>query len=97
MIEPLRRLAEFDRLRSVGTLGPTDRVLEIGSGDGRFLARLGRTGAEVAGIEPSPAARERSAAAGVAVTAEPITEASAAPDPLNAGRRLAFARAHRSS
>lgn len=78
LVEPLRRLAERDRMRSARAIGPGSRVLEIGSGDGRFLARLRERGAAVEGIEPSPEARRRSAAAGVPVIAGGIEEADAA-------------------
>lgn len=78
LIEPLRRLAEADRLRAVRSLRPDARVLEIGSGDGRFLDRLRRRGADVVGIEPSAAGRARSEARGIAASAAGV-EAFAPP------------------
>ena len=39
------------------------RVLDIGSGDGRLAARIAALGADVTGLDPSPAARERARAA----------------------------------
>ncbi len=75
LIEPLRVLGDADRLRSARVIGPGSRVLEVGSGDGRLLARLKRRGAEVEGVEPSPAARQRSAAAGVPVIGGAVEDA----------------------
>jgi ubiquinone/menaquinone biosynthesis C-methylase UbiE len=39
------------------------RVLDVGSGDGAFAARLSEHGVQVTGVDPSPAARERAAEA----------------------------------
>jgi SAM-dependent methyltransferase len=51
-LEPLRRLAERDRLRAFRGLSRGAAVLEIGAGDGRFLAALEREGFAVRGIDP---------------------------------------------
>lgn len=66
-IEPLRRLAERDRMRFVGGIRPGGRVLELGAGDGRFVARLARAGYEASGIDPSASAARAAAAIGAAV------------------------------
>jgi 2-polyprenyl-3-methyl-5-hydroxy-6-metoxy-1,4-benzoquinol methylase len=68
LLEPLRRLAERDRLRFVASVPPGGRVLEVGAGDGRFVALLAESGFEAHGIEPSPAACEAAARIGAAVT-----------------------------
>lgn len=75
VIEPLRRLAGRDRLRALADLAPDDSVLEIGSGDGSFLAALGADGRRVAGIEPSAGARRIAAASGVESFAGGIEDA----------------------
>lgn len=61
LIEPLRRLAERDRLREFRRLPAGSRVLEVGSGDGRFLGRLRDLGLDSVGIEPSGRARHLAA------------------------------------
>ena len=55
-IEPLRRLAERDRMRFVAEIPAGGRVLELGAGDGRFVARLAEAGYAAWGIEPSGSA-----------------------------------------
>lgn len=65
VIEPLRRISDRGRARTLGELSEGDSVLEFGAGDGRLLELLRGHGALVAGIEPSPAARERAAERGV--------------------------------
>lgn len=62
LIEPLRRLTEIDRLRFLGDLEPGSRVLEVGAGDGRFLALLAARGFSASGIEPSPPSTDVTAA-----------------------------------
>lgn len=66
-IEPLRLLAERDRMRFVRAIPPGGRVLEIGAGDGRFVARLARAGYEARGIEPSASGVAAAAALGAEV------------------------------
>jgi SAM-dependent methyltransferase len=56
VLEPLRRLAERDRLRFIAGVPEGGRVLELGAGDGRFVALLSSAGFEARGIEPSPSA-----------------------------------------
>lgn len=67
LVEPLRRLAERDRMRFVRGLRPGARVLEVGAGDGRFVARMGAAGYDAWGIEPSAAGRAAAAAIGARV------------------------------
>lgn len=88
LIEPLRRLAERDRLRSLSAVREGGRVLEIGSGDGRLLAALARRGHGVIGIEPSAAARARAASAGVETIGGGIEEAS--PEPRSCSAVVAW-------
>jgi SAM-dependent methyltransferase len=79
LIEPLRRLTDFDRERFVGAIPPGARVLEVGAGDGRFLARLAGAGHRVSGIEPSAAACEQARARGVEIENVGIGDARVAP------------------
>lgn len=65
LIEPLRRLADRDRLRVLGIGDESLRVLEIGAGDGALLALLAARGHRVRGVEPSPTACRRARASGV--------------------------------
>lgn len=51
-IEPLRRLAERDKLRSLPA-SPAGRVLEVGAGDGRFVDAMRSRGIDAWGIEPA--------------------------------------------
>jgi SAM-dependent methyltransferase len=53
LLEPLRALVEWDKLRFVRGLPPGARVLEVGAGDGRFVSRLQAAGFDARGIEPS--------------------------------------------
>ena len=79
LLEPYRRLVDADRLRLLGGVGASDRVLEVGAGRGRLLDALGRRGAKATGVEPSrtlwAAARER----GVAVENVPLERAEPQP------------------
>ena len=53
LLEPYRRLIDLDRLRLLGGVGDSERVLEVGAGRGRLLAALARRGVDATGIEPS--------------------------------------------
>ena len=64
LLAPLRRLAERDRLRFLASVPQGARVLEVGAGDGRFVATLAAAGFEAHGIEPSPRACEAAARIG---------------------------------
>lgn len=75
LLEPLRRLTEIDRGRFVAAIAPDASVLEVGAGDGRFLARLAAAGHPVSGIEPSPAACEQARARGVEVENVAVSDA----------------------
>jgi len=80
LLEPLRRIAERDRMRFLTLLEPGARVFEVGAGDGRFLSRLARRGYRVEGLEP---AGDGTRAAGVQVRAVTVEEAgppAAGPD-----------------
>jgi SAM-dependent methyltransferase len=52
VIEPLRALAERDKLRFLADAAEGDRVLEVGAGDGRFVAAMRARGLDAWGIEP---------------------------------------------
>jgi SAM-dependent methyltransferase len=70
-LAPLRRATEADRMRFLRGLEPGARVIELGAGDGRFVARMRAAGLAAEGAEPSPAARARAAQLGVELAAEP--------------------------
>lgn len=81
----VRRRLEARRLLSLfGTLGPGGRVLDVGCGDGfhlKLLREFGDPGWALEGVDPSPRAVERAAAAGLTVhcgtlQAVPLREAS---------------------
>jgi len=75
-IEPLRALAERDKLRFARDLPPGARILEVGAGDGRFVARLRAVGFDASGIEPSPRAAEAARARGAPVAKASLENAS---------------------
>jgi ubiquinone/menaquinone biosynthesis C-methylase UbiE len=52
---------DFERRRGflLGQIRPDDRVLDLGSGDGRFTAELAATGARAVGADVAEAALER--------------------------------------
>jgi len=52
LLEPLRRLANAAALRAIGPIAPGERVIDIGSGDGRLLRLLAEHECTVVGIEP---------------------------------------------
>jgi SAM-dependent methyltransferase len=64
-IEPLRRLSERDKLRFLADAAEGDRVLEVGAGDGRFVAAMRARGLDAWGIEPVPDGNGAERAAGV--------------------------------
>lgn len=79
LVAPLRRLAERDRMRFLGGLEPGARVLEVGAGDGSFVARLAAAGLDARGIEPSEAGRAAAARIGARVEAGSAEDAAVAP------------------
>jgi SAM-dependent methyltransferase len=84
LIEPLRRLGETDRMRALRGLPAGARVLELGAGDGRFVARMRAAGLDARGVEPSPSARARARERGIELRVAAPWEA----DPAS-GRRTA--------
>src|SRR6266516_353152 len=52
-LEPLRKLADRERMRHVESLGRSARVLEVGAGDGRFAAALAARQLTVVAIDPA--------------------------------------------
>ncbi|MCI0394551.1 MAG: class I SAM-dependent methyltransferase [Chloroflexi bacterium] len=71
LLTPERTAAEVEFAMSCLALSPGARLLDVGCGFGRHSIELARRGYQVVGIDPSAAmiasARERAAAAGVAV------------------------------
>ena len=72
LVAPLRRLADRDRMRFLSPVQPGARVLEVGAGDGSFVARLQSAGYDAHGIEPSEAG-----VAAAARTGAPVERATA--------------------
>ena len=79
LLAPLRRLADRDRMRFVAGLRAGDRVLEVGSGDGKFLARMREAGLDAWGIEPSPVACAAARALGVETVCAGVDSAEVEP------------------
>jgi SAM-dependent methyltransferase len=53
LLEPLRTAAERDRMRFLRGVPAGARVVEVGAGDGSFVARLRAAGLDARGVEPS--------------------------------------------
>jgi SAM-dependent methyltransferase len=79
LLEPLRRLADRDRMRFVRGLSPGARVLEIGAGDGRFVAIMRGAGLDAWGVDPSPAACAAARRHGVRVENVSVADAELEP------------------
>ena len=79
LLEPLRRLADRDRMRFVSAIEPGARVLEVGAGDGRFVALMCRAGLDAWGLDPSATARSTAAEAGIELIGAGVDEAEVAP------------------
>lgn len=62
-----------DRMLRIADIGPSDRVIDLGSGDGRIVIGAARRGAQALGIDIDPSlvekARQNAAAASVAARA----------------------------
>jgi SAM-dependent methyltransferase len=78
-LEWLRRLALRDRLRLLGGVERTNRVLEVGAGRGGLLALLAQQGGDVIGIEPSRASWAAAHERGLRVAKVSIEEAEVEP------------------
>jgi SAM-dependent methyltransferase len=79
LLEPLRRLAERDRLRFLSRIEPGSRVLEVGAGDGRLVAAMRGAGLDARGLDPSPAACAAAREIGVEVVNVGVDEADLPP------------------
>lgn len=79
LLAPLRRLADRDRMRFVAGIEPGARVLEVGAGDGAFVARMRAAGLDAWGMDPSPAACAAAGELGVEVVCAGIDEAELEP------------------
>src|SRR4051794_10703537 len=84
VIEPLRGLAERDKLRFLRGVPPGARILEVGAGDGRFVARLRAAGFDASGIEPSARGADTARARGAPVRRAALEEAPLERDSLDA-------------
>jgi SAM-dependent methyltransferase len=84
LLEPLRALVERDKLRFVRGLPRGSRVLEVGAGDGRFVARLQAAGFEARGIEPSEGGIRMARARAAPVQQAGLEELELAPASLDA-------------
>jgi 2-polyprenyl-3-methyl-5-hydroxy-6-metoxy-1,4-benzoquinol methylase len=80
-----KRRAYADRLvRHLPAPGGGARLLDVGSGDGSFVAWMRALGWDAEGLEPDPAAAERARAAGVPVTTASLEEAGFGPGSFEA-------------
>jgi SAM-dependent methyltransferase len=79
LVGPLRRLADRDRMRFLAAVKPGARVLEVGAGDGSFVARLAAAGYDARGIEPSEAGRAATARTGARVERASAEDAEVEP------------------
>jgi SAM-dependent methyltransferase len=72
------RPAVIDRMLDIAAVGPGDRVLDLGTGDGRILIAAARRGASGTGVDIDPVlvgeARAAAAAAGVGDRARFVTQ-----------------------
>ena len=75
MLEPWRRLVDRDRLRLLGRLPSSARVIEVGAGRGRLLTALSSRGHGASGIEPSGASAAAAQARGLEVQRLPVEAA----------------------
>jgi SAM-dependent methyltransferase len=73
-IAPLRRLIERDKLRFLGDLGAGSRILEVGAGDGSFVAAMRAAEFDARGVEPSRRAVTAAGAHGIPVAQGTIEE-----------------------
>jgi SAM-dependent methyltransferase len=78
-LDALQGAALRDRMRLLGPVERTDRVLEVGVGRGGLLALLARRGGEVTGIEPSRPSWAAAREGGVPVANVSIEEAEVDP------------------
>jgi SAM-dependent methyltransferase len=81
-----RRRAYADRLvrHLLRPRSARGRLLDVGSGDGSFVAWMRRLGWDAEGLEPDPAAAERAQSVGVPVTATSLEDASLEPSSFDA-------------
>jgi SAM-dependent methyltransferase len=84
VVEPLRRLADRDLMRFLRDLPPGASVLELGAGDGRFVARMEAAGYDAWGIEPSPGGRAAAAAIGARLEPGTVEDAEVGPRSVDA-------------
>lgn len=79
LLEPLRSLADRDRMRFVEAIAAGARVLEVGAGDGKFVALMRAAGLDAWGLDPSPAARTAAAASGLELVSAGVDDAEVEP------------------
>jgi SAM-dependent methyltransferase len=65
--QPLRRIADRERLRLLGPLPTAARVIEVGAGRGRLIAALRAKGHDAVGIEPASASSREAISRGLPV------------------------------
>jgi SAM-dependent methyltransferase len=83
LVGPLRRLAEWDRLRFARSINPGGSVVEVGAGDGKLVAAMRNAGYAARGIDSSPAACAAAARARIPVENAGIENASVKPASLD--------------
>jgi 2-polyprenyl-3-methyl-5-hydroxy-6-metoxy-1,4-benzoquinol methylase len=75
LMQPLRRIADRERLRLLGPLPTRARVIEVGAGRGRLIAALRAQGDDAVGIEPALASSREAMSRGLPVERRALEDA----------------------
>src|SRR5215204_1454501 len=79
LLNPLRRLADHERVRLLGSMPPAARVIEVGAGRGRLVEELRSRGYDAVGIEPSRVSSRLAIERGLPIDPMALEEASLPP------------------
>jgi SAM-dependent methyltransferase len=75
LLQPLRRIADRERLRLLGPLPSAARVIEVGAGRGRLIAVLRAEGHDAVGIEPASTSSREAISRGLPVERRALVDA----------------------
>jgi SAM-dependent methyltransferase len=84
LLQPLRRIADRERLRLLGPLPTAARVIEVGAGRGRLIAALRARGHDAVGIEPASASSREAVSRGLPVEPRALEDAKFPTDEADA-------------
>jgi SAM-dependent methyltransferase len=84
LLQPLRRIADRERLRLLGPLPTAARVIEVGAGRGRLIAALWERGHDAVGIEPASAPSREAISRGLPVERRALEDADFPTDEADA-------------